>query len=164
MSESRAAEQEHLREALATARGTVLDLRSHLSDLRAAQDFLRLSRESAEQRAMVALAELAASRAQCDALVAERDWLRGLHDAQEARVRELEPIARKAGTLADENSQLVSVHAELAAQRDALARRVAVLDRLMRELRWEDGPRAARAVLPVARMLRRVAARTGRRR
>jgi chromosome segregation ATPase len=166
-----AADQEELlREALAATRGTVLDLRSHLSDLRAAQDFLRLSRhtanaraEAAEQREAVTRAELVALRAHCDALTAERDWLRGVRDAYAARIEELESITRRTAPLADEVNKLAVACAELTAQRDAMARAAAVLDRLRGELRWDAGPRAARAVLPLARALRGLAAvRTGR--
>jgi len=143
------AERDGLRTALAAARGTVLDLRSHLADMHAAQEFLRLSRaavaaeaQAAREQAAAAAAALAAVSAERDALLSERDWLRGVRDAHEARLRELEPAAVQARALAIE--------------RDALARRVASLDRLVRHLRWEDGPRAVRAVLPLARLVRRV--------
>lgn len=35
----------------------------------------------------------------------------------------------------------------------------AVLDRLVRDLVWDDGPRALRAVLPLARLIRRLSRR-----
>lgn len=141
------AERDGLRAALAAARGTVLDLRSHLADMHAAQEFLRLSRaaavtesQAAREQAAAATAALGAVSAERDALLSERDRLRGVRDAHEARLRELEPAAVQARALVVE--------------RDALARRVASLDRLVRHLRWEDGPRAVRAVLPLARLAR----------
>ncbi len=150
------AERDQLRVALAATRGTVLDLRSHLSDLRAAHEFLQVSREAAVAEARAARGqaaavgtELSAMRLDRDALVAERDWLRGVRAAQEARLRDLEPIARQAEMLAGQAQTL-------AAERDTLARRAAPLDRLVRDLRWEDGPRAVRAVLPLARLARRL--------
>ena len=116
------AERDGLRVALAAARGTILDLRSHVADLRAAQEFLRLSRQSVEieirdlrQRVATAQAELE----RCEALrLTERTWL--------------------------------------LAERDALAPRAKALDRLVRDLRWENGPRSVQAVLPLARLVRRV--------
>ena len=42
------------------------------------------------------------------------------------------------------------------ADRDALRHQAAVLDRLVRQLRWPDGPRALRVTLPVARLVRRL--------
>jgi FkbM family methyltransferase len=50
--------------------------------------------------------------------------------------------------------------AELAAEREKgrlLAKRAALLDELVRQLRWPDGPAALRTVLPLARLLRRIA-------
>jgi hypothetical protein len=38
-----------------------------------------------------------------------------------------------------------------------LATRAALLDKLVRELRWPDGPATLRIVLPLARLLRRIA-------
>lgn len=150
------AERNGLRAALAAARGTILDLRSHLADLRAAQDFLRLSREAAAAEARDLRARFAAAEAELraredlmlelrshhDALLAERNWLRGVRDAHEARLRELEPLVRQVTALTEE--------------RNALSRQTVSLNRLVRDLRWEDGPRSVRAVLPLSRLIRRV--------
>jgi chromosome segregation ATPase len=142
-------EHESLRAALAAARGTVLDLRSHLSDLRAAHEFLRLSREAtlaqveARRTQAAALeAELSAVRAERDALLTEREWLRSVRVAHEARLQHLELVARQAEALL--------------AERNELAHRAALLDRLVRDLRWEEGPRSIRLVLPLARLARRI--------
>jgi chromosome segregation ATPase len=141
------AERDGLRAALAAARGTILDLRSHLADLRAAQEFLRLSREAAAAQARELQDQLAEAQAERRAhehsLLAERTWLRDVNDAQASRIRDLEPIVQRAAKLTEE--------------RDALVHRAQSLDRLLRELRWESGPRSVQAVLPLARLMRRLA-------
>jgi chromosome segregation ATPase len=143
------AERDGLRAALAQARGIILDLRSHLADLRAAQEFLRLSydavaaeaRELQDQLAR-AQAELAALHAHREALLTERNWLVSVRNAHEARLQELESIEQRFAALADE--------------RDTLANRAELLDELVYNLRWEAGPRSIRAVLPLARIIRRI--------
>jgi len=140
------AERNGLRAALAAARGMILDLRSNLADLRAAQDFLRLSRDAAAAEARELREQFAAANAELsareDALLAERTWLLGVRDAHAARLSELEPLAQQVAALTEE--------------RDALARHAESLNRLVRDLRWENGPRSVRAVLPLSRLMRRV--------
>jgi chromosome segregation ATPase len=143
------AERDGLRTALAQARGIILDLRSHLADLHAAQEFLRVSHDAvaAEARELwdqlaAAQAELAALHAHQEALLAERNWLISVRDAHEARLRELEPIEQRFTALAEE--------------RDTLADRAELLDELVYNLRWDSGPRSIRAVLPLARIIRRI--------
>ena len=140
------AERDGLRAALAAARGTILDLRSHLADLRAEHKFLRLSNEATAAEARKLQDRLAAAQAELSArekaLLAERNWLLDVRDAHVGRLRELEPIVQQVAALAEE--------------RDTLARRAESLDRLVRDLRWKDGPRSVRAILPLARLLRRV--------
>ena len=140
------AERDGLRAALAAARGTILDLRSHLADLRAEHEFLRLSNEATAAEARKLQDRLAAAQAELSArekaLLAERNWLLDVRDAHVGRLRELEPIVQQVAALAEE--------------RDTLARRAESLDRLVRDLRWKDGPRSVRAILPLARLLRRV--------
>jgi chromosome segregation ATPase len=143
------AERDGLRTALAQARGIILDLRSHLADLRTAQEFLRVLHDAATAEARelrdqlaTAQAELAALHAHQEALLAERNWLISVRDAQAARLRELEPIERQVTALAEE--------------RDTLTNRAKLLDELVHNLRWESGPRSIRAVLPLARIIRRI--------
>lgn len=142
-------EQEKLRQALAAARGTVLDLRSHLADLRAGQEFLRQSYQRAaseaqkrQAQATAAEAEIAEMTSLQNSLFAERDWLRDVKAAQESRLGELEPIAHRVSELTNE--------------RNTLARKAATLDRLASHLRWDDGPRSLRVILPLARLARRL--------
>jgi chromosome segregation ATPase len=139
-------ERNGLRVALAAARGTILDLRSHLADLGAAQEFLRVSREAAvaetrelRERFSAAQEEV---RVREEALLAERDWLLSVRDAQATRLGELEPLVRQIAALTE--------------GRNALARRLELLDRLIRDLRWENGPRSVRVLLPLARLIRRL--------
>jgi chromosome segregation ATPase len=153
------AEQDALRAALAAARGTILDLRSHLADLAAAQDFLRRSAE-------VAAVSQAQERARADALLAERAGLLSERHALAARLHELEPVVQRVAVLTEERHALAArLHelepivqrvAVLTEERNALASRVESLDRLVRNLRWDEGPRSVRAVLPLARLMRRV--------
>jgi chromosome segregation ATPase len=138
------AERDGLRVALAAARGTILDLRSQLADLRALQDFLRLSRAAAETEAFELKQQVGAARAELErreaSALTERTRLIAERDAHTARV--LEPVVHQVAALTDE--------------RDALARPVAAMDRLVRDLRWENGPRSLRVVLPLARLVRRL--------
>jgi chromosome segregation ATPase len=143
------AERDGLRAALAQTRGIILDLRSHLADLRAAKEFLRVSYDAvaAEARELrdqlaTAQAELAALHAHREALLAERNWLMSVRDVHEARLHELESIEQRFAALAEE--------------RDTLADRAELLDELVYNLRWESGPRSIRAVLPLARIIRRI--------
>ena len=140
------AERDGLRATLAAARGTILDLRSHLADLRAEHEFLRLSHEATAAEARKLQDRLAAAQAELsareNALLAERNWLLDVRDTHVGRLRELELIVQQVAALAEE--------------RDTLARRAESLDRLVRDLRWKDGPRSVRAILPLARLLRRV--------
>ena len=149
-------ERNALRTALAVARGTILDLRSHLADLRAGQDFLRLSREAASAEAQNLREQFAAVKAELcvrddllqelhrreDALLAERNWLYEVRDAHAARLHELEPVVQQLAALTEERNNL-TYYAD-------------ALNRLVRDLRWEDGPRSVRIVLPLARLMRRV--------
>jgi chromosome segregation ATPase len=140
------AERDGLHAALAAARGTILDLRSHLADLRAEHEFLRLSNEATAAKVRKLQDRLAATQAELsareNALLAERNWLLDVRDTHVGRLRELEPIVQQVASLAEE--------------RDTLARRAESLDRLVRDLRWKDGPRSVRAILPLARLLRRI--------
>jgi chromosome segregation ATPase len=126
-----------------------LDLRSHLADLRAAQEFLRVSYDAviAEVRELhdqlaTAQAELLELHAHREALLAERNWLVSVRDAHEARLHELESVKQRLTALAKE--------------RDVLVDRAKLLDELVYNLRWESGPRSIRAVLPLARIIRRI--------
>jgi chromosome segregation ATPase len=139
-------ERDGLRAAVAAGRGTILDLRAHLADLRAAQDFLRLSWEAADAQARSLREQLAAIHSEQSALensiLAERKWLLGVQQTQSERLHLLEPLVQGVAALTEE--------------RNALVNRVESLDRLVRTLRWENGPRSLKVVLPLARLLRRM--------
>ncbi len=136
------AERDELRTALAAARGTILDLRSHLADLGAAQSFLRLSRDAAISEARELRDQFTAAHTELNAIIAERNWLPGVRDMHAARLRALEPMVQEIAMVTEE--------------RNTLAQRAEVLDRLARTLRWDNGPRSLQAVLPIARLIRRM--------
>lgn len=63
------------------------------------------------------------------------------------------------GTLQDRIDSLERALHEKEARVAALSAHTAALDRLVDELVWDDGPRALRAVLPLARAIRRLTSR-----
>jgi chromosome segregation ATPase len=140
------AERDRLRAALASARGAILDLRSHLADLSAAQSYLRLSHENAAAEVLRmrehAVAAEADQRVRESSMLVERQRLLDVQQGQSTRLEMLERALKNV--------------AALTLERDALLHRADVLDRLVGSLRWEDGPKSLRAVLPLARLLRRM--------
>ncbi len=101
-----------------------------------------------------------AVREEVEARRAELDASRLRLDAAEGEAASLASrLAEGAATAGRLRASLAPAEAMLAAARTeiaALAHHVERMDRLARELRWEDGPRALRPFLPLARLARRL--------
>ena len=128
------------------ARATIMDLRHALGDLRASQDNLRAVHEVLRRDLDRTRAELGDMRCERDALRDDRDAARSERDALRDEAEQLRTA------LAGKSAELAALHGE----RDGILRCKAQLERLSQGLRWDEGPVSVRAVLPLARALRRL--------
>ena len=106
-------------------------------------------------------AETARLHERLDRVVGERDQAIAANGQELARF--LQRAAQYEQQLAESEEEVIVLSqtlavakAQITALKNTQAATVAYLERLVLELRWDQGPRALRAVLPVARLIRRL--------